>query len=116
MYKKLAAIGPISCGIFLALLMLIFYLCAVGYGYAMNDVEFVNGINAPATIALSMAGITLPVVDPSQINVMGIAYGAGLVFAVGLVIGIVIALVYNIVAAITGGIKVKTHDIGYDDY
>jgi len=116
MYKKLARIGPISCGLFLALLMLIFYLCAVGYGYAMNDAEFVNGINAPATIALSMAGIALPVVEPSQINVMGIAYGAGLTFVVGLVIGIVVALVYNIVAAITGGIKIQTHDIGYDDY
>lgn len=116
MNKKLVWIGPISSAFFFALLLLIFYLGAVGYGFAMDDAEFVNGINAPATIALSMAGVVLPAVDPSQINLMGIAYGAGMTVALGLVVGLVIALVYNIVAAVTGGIKIKTHDLGYDDF
>lgn len=114
MYKKLARIGLTSLGLFFALLLLLIYLAVIGFGYATENVEFVNGINAPAVIILSMAGVTLPAVDPMEMNVTGIAYGAGLVLVTGFVFGMVVAILYNIVALVTGGIKIKTNDIGYD--
>ena len=115
MYKKLARIGMISCGVFYALMMLLFYLAAIGVGVATGNVDLVNSINAPSMMALNMVGVELPPVEPTEINMMGIAYGAGLTLVSGFIVGLLSALIYNIVALFTGGIKMKVNDLGYDD-
>jgi len=115
MYKKLARLSPVSLGLFMALLLLLFYAVAIGVGYATQNVELVNSIAGPTMIALNAAGVELPPVEPTEMNMMGIAYGAGMTLIVGLVMGIVVALLYNIVALFTGGIKMKVNDLGYDD-
>lgn len=115
MYKKLARLSPVSLGIFMALLLLLFYAVAIGIGYATQNVELVNSVSGPAIMALNVAGVELPPVEPTEMNMMGIAYGAGMMVVVGLVVGILTALIYNIVALFTGGIKMKVNDLGYDD-
>jgi len=48
-------------------------------------------------------------------GLQALAIGLGGMLLVSFIIGLIFALLYNIVAMITGGIKVRVTDLGYDD-
>jgi len=110
MYKKLARIGPISCGIFYALMSLLMLIVMTLIGmFILPLIPMPEG--APPVDIFQ----TLPLLIQSEGGLMALgAVIAGTLIS-GFIVGLISAILYNIVAMITGGIKVKTHDLGYDD-
>lgn len=115
MYKKLARIGPISCGIFFALMMLFFFLLMIVLG-------FVFGGDMMSVIMGGMGGMPMPEGesmptggDLGAMGAQGLLYGAAGSLIGGFIYGLLIALIYNLIALFTGGIKIKTTDLAYDD-
>lgn len=113
MYKKLARIGPISCGLFYALMFLFFFLL-------MLLLSFVLG--GDVVLQMMMGGMPMPAgegmpasADVGSMGMMPILYGVGGSLIGGFITGLLTALVYNLIALFTGGIKIKTTDLAYDD-
>lgn len=110
MYKKLARIGPISFGIFFALLMVLLAIVIAVFGVFVLPLIPMGQNTPPITIFEPIMAMTT-----STDGLLQLGMSLGFAFLAYFVIGLVLAILYNIVAAITGGVKVKVHDLGYDD-
>jgi hypothetical protein len=114
MYQKIARVGPISFGIFFALLVfLLMVVCALLGVYVLPMLA--TGTNTPPiTIFQEMSGPIMAMTE-SQDGLIQLAITAGFMLLGLFIVGLVFAILYNIVAFITGGIKVRVTDLGYDD-
>jgi uncharacterized membrane protein len=111
MYKKLARISPISFGIFYAVFTLLMMIVAALVGiFVLPNIPRQPGI-PEFDMFESMSAQVL-----AGEGLVPLATSIGMVLAMSFVIGVVLAIFYNLVAMVTGGIKVKTHDLGYDDF
>lgn len=110
MYKKIARIGPISFGIFYALLTLLMVIIMALVGvFLLPLLPRAEGVPQLDMFAEMSAQLT----SGDSLMAVGMALGAMLVGT--FIVGLILAILYNIVAAITGGIKVRVTDLGYDD-
>ncbi len=113
MHKKLARIGPISFGIFFALLILLTVIIIGVLGFFVLPM-LPTGEGSP------VVDIFQPMVQPfvemsqTQEGLIQLAISLGFLLLFYFIVGLILAILYNIVAAITGGIKVRVDDL-YDD-
>ncbi len=113
MHKKLARIGPISFGIFFALLILLVVVIVGLLGFFVLPM-------LPAGEGATVVDTFQPMVQPfvemaqTQEGLIQLAISLGFLLLFYFIVGLVLAILYNIVAAITGGIKVRVEDL-YDD-
>ncbi len=110
MYKKIARVGPISFGIFYALLTLLMVIIMALIGaFVLPLMPRAEGVPEFDMISNMSAQLA------SGEGLQALAIGLGGMLLVSFIIGLIFALLYNIVAMITGGIKVRVTDLGYDD-
>lgn len=103
MYKKLSRIGPISCGLFYALMALLFLIIYAIFVFIMLQM-MPNAIPPEFRQIFASPEFTQFILYA----VIGALVG-------GFIVGLLTAIIYNIVAMMTGGIKIKTTELGYDD-
>lgn len=109
MYKKIARIGPISFGIFYALLTLLMVIIMALIGmFVLPMIPMAEGM--PQLDMFS--GMSEQLMAGENLAAVGMSLGMMVLFS--FVAGLILAILYNIVAAITGGVKVRVTDI-YDD-
>lgn len=114
MYQKIARVGPISFGIFFALLIFLLMVVIALVGVYLLPMA-TTGINAPPiTIFQEMSAPILAMAD-SQDGLIQLAISVGFMLLGLFIVGLVLAILYNIVAFVTGGIKVRVSELGYDD-
>jgi len=112
MYKKLARIGPISFGIFFALLSLLMIILVAVLGiFILPNIPVGDG---PEITALDPLLAPFLELTQTQEGLIQLAISIGFLLLGYFIVGLVMAILYNIVATITGGIKVRVEDI-YDD-
>jgi len=110
MYKKIARIGPISFGIFYALsTLLVMIIMALVGAFLLPLLPRAEGV--PELDVFSEMSSQLLTGE----GLAAAAISLGMLLLVSFIIGLIGALLYNIVAMITGGIKVRVTDLGYDD-
>jgi len=110
MYKKIARVGPISFGIFYALLtLLMVIIMALVAAFLLPLIPRAEGV--PELDVLTE--MTSQLATGEGLTALAISLGLMLLFT--FVIGLIFGILYNIVAMITGGIKVRVTDLGYDD-
>jgi len=110
MYKKIARVGPISFGIFYALLTLLVVIILALIGtFLLPLLPRAEGV--PELDILAQMTSQLATGE----GMAAIAIGLGSLLLGTFIIGLIFAVLYNIVAAITGGIKVRVTDLDYDD-
>lgn len=110
MYKKIARIGPISFGIFYALLTLLtLIIMAVIGAFVLPLIPRPEG--SPEFDMFTQISSQLMAGE----GLAEIGMGVGIMLLATFIIGLIMAILYNIVGMITGGIKVKVSDLGYDD-
>ncbi len=110
MYQKIARVGPISFGIFFALLMLLLIVVVTLIGIFVLPM-LPTGVNAPPLTIFE----PIMAMAETQDGLIQLAISVGFMLLGYFVVGLVLAILYNIAAFLTGGIKVKVHDLGYDD-
>ena len=110
MYKKIARVGPISFGIFYALTTLLMIIIAALVGaFLLPLLPRQEGVPELDIIAQMSSQLF----SGEGLATLGISLGFMLLGS--FLIGFIVAIIYNIVAMITGGIKVRVTDLGYDD-
>ena len=110
MYKKIARIGPISLGIFYALttLLMLIIVSLIGV-FALPYLPIPEG-DVPIDV---FTGVFEAAKQGQGIEQLAI--GVGILLVGSFLVGFVTAILYNIVAMICGGVKVRVTDLGYDD-
>ena len=109
MYKKIARIGPISFGIFYALLTLLMVIIMALIGaFVLPMIPMAEGMPQ-----LDMVAVLSEQLMAGE-GIAEVAIGLGMMVLFSFIAGLILAILYNIVAAITGGIKVHVTDL-YDD-
>ena len=110
MYKKIARIGPISLGIFYALMTLLMLIITALLGvFVLPFLEL-----GESEIPIDAFPAMLEGLKQGQ-GIVELATFIGFMLLASFLIGFISAIIYNIVAVITGGIKVRVTDLGYDD-
>lgn len=110
MYKKIARVGPISLGIFYALMTLLMLIITALLGVFVLPLLQLDEAEIPIDVFPTM----LESLKQGQ-GIQELAIGLGGALLVSFLIGFISAIIYNIVAMFTGGIKVRVTDLGYDD-
>jgi len=114
MYQKIARVGPISFGIFFALLMFLLLVVIALIGVYLLPMA-TTGINAPPITIFEEMSAPIIAMTESQDGLIQLAISVGFMLLGYFIVGLVLAILYNIVATITGGIKVRVTELGYDD-
>lgn len=110
MYKKIARVGPISFGIFYALITLLMVIIMALIGAFLLPFLPLGEAGVPVDgFAVVLEGL-----KQGQ-GLAQMAIGLGVMLLISFLIGFIFAILYNIVAMITGGVKVRVTDLGYDD-
>ena len=114
MYKKLAGVSPVSFGVFFAFFMLltVIVIALIGY-FILPSISASDG--APGITI--MQPVLDPVVEMTQTadGLIQLAISAGFMLLGYFVIGVLLAILYNITALFTGGIKIHVEERGYYD-
>lgn len=113
MYQKIARIGPISFGIFFALLMLLLLIVVALVGVFLLPM-LATEINAPPITIFQEMSAPLMAMTESQDGLIQLAISVGFLLLGYFIVGLVLAILYNIAAFLTGGIKVKVNEV-YDE-
>lgn len=109
MYKKLARVGPISFGIFYAVMtLLVLIIMVVIAAVILPLLPNADGIPIDAFAPM------IEMVKQGE-GIAQLAISLGVMLLISFIAGMIFAILYNLVAMVTGGIKIKTRDLGYDD-
>jgi len=109
MYKKIARIGPISFGIFYALLTLLMVIIMGLIGaFVLPMIPVAEGMPQLDMFAEMSSQLM------SGEGLAAVAISLGLMVVFSFIAGVILAILLNIVGAITGGVKVRVTDL-YDD-
>jgi len=118
MHKKLARIGPISLGIFLALLALLAVITVTVLGiFVLPNISIGDGVKIDILDSVVAPYKDLIMTPEGAFNQEGLPQAGimlGFLLLGCFIVGMIVAILYNIVAAITGGIKVRVEDV-FDD-
>lgn len=110
MYKKVARVGPISFGIFYALFVLLMLIILALAGAFLLPLLPIGEAGVP------IDGFTTILDDLKQGQGLAeVGITLGFILLGSFLTGFIFAILYNIVALFTGGIKVRVTDLDYDD-
>ena len=113
MYQKIARIGPISFGFFIALFVLLTVIVIALFGtFVLPMISM--GENAPSITIFQTASEYAMAMTASQDGMIQLAISVGFFLLGCFIIGLVLAILYNLTAFLTGGIKVKVQEV-YDE-